>query len=309
MNQYRLFGLTVASEIPLPLDPQAFTGEPRVWIAWGAAKDLCAEPGKVLARFTLGDRTAYVLSQCGSGYQLEFPGRAVLRFSQDLRQVKVVPDASTPQAWISHLLVGTVPTTVLTLSGEWVLHASAVALSGSAVAFAGRMAAGKTTLALVLAQLGARWITDDLLRLHFGESGPQCVPGPGWARMRQDLLQVLPLPPEWSQKPGPEGRTLVQLPGVSGTPQLRLLLFPEATPKVSSPVLEELPVDQAFRRVFEGVKLQALLAPPFVQQRMDFAARVVRLVPVYRLLVPWGLPALLRTAQNLWQQLMPLLRP
>ncbi len=303
--RYRLFGLTILSEIPLPADPETFSGEPRVRIARGTGH--CGTPGEVLARYTVGDHTAYVLRQCTQGYHLEFPGRSTLRFSSDLRQVWVDPHPSVPLSWISHLLVGVVPATVLTLSGEWVLHASAVALSEGAVAFAGAMAAGKTTLAVALAREGARWVTDDLLRVLFQEDGPRCIPGPAWARVRQDLLQALPS--EWPREPGPEGRTLVWIPRVSGTPRLRAVVFPEVTSDVREPVFEKLATDRAFPRVFEGVKLQALLASPFLQARMDFAARVVQQVPVYRLRVPRGLDGLLRTAQSLLQRLASWIEP
>ena len=72
------------------------------------------------------------------------------------------------------------------LRGTHVLHASAVALAGRAVAFMGRSGVGKTTLAGRIVAHGARLMTDDVLAVDDfqARSGPTAA-----ARWRASTLE------------------------------------------------------------------------------------------------------------------------
>ncbi|MEP6652741.1 MAG: PqqD family peptide modification chaperone [Myxococcales bacterium] len=66
---------------------------------------------------------------------------------------------------VGMLLYGLCPK-LLSLRGHTVLHASAVAIDGRAIAFSGHSGAGKTTTAHALVQAGATLVCEDKLVLH-----------------------------------------------------------------------------------------------------------------------------------------------
>ena len=65
------------------------------------------------------------------------------------------------------------------LHGLEVLHASAVAVDGHGIAFTAASGTGKSSLAAHMVAAGAEFLTDDVLALEDGESGPIAHPGIG----------------------------------------------------------------------------------------------------------------------------------
>ena len=80
------------------------------------------------------------------------------------------PKASTLEDASSYLL-GPVLGVLLRLRGTTCLHASAVAIDGQAVAFAGTEGAGKSTTAAAFARVGHSVLSDDVVALKENESG------------------------------------------------------------------------------------------------------------------------------------------
>ncbi len=312
MMDYRLYGLRVRSVLSLPAKPIEVQGVPDVFITFSELS-LGSEPPEaeeVLAKYFLDKQVVYTLSRLKNGeYWLEFSERVTLRISRDLRQVRVILQKNVSLSWVSHLLVGVVPAVVLTLSGEWLLHASAVAFPQGVVAMVGETATGKTTLAALLCRLGARLVTDDLLRLHKDSLVPTCEPGPGWLRLRLDVLEVISFPQDWVRQPGPDHRVLLWVPTVTHPVGLQMIVFPELDG--DTPTVSLLPVkqDEAFRRIFEGVKVGALLAPSYLNGRLEFSRRLTQQVPMYRLLLPRDLSRIQEVSQEVYQLLQRALGP
>ena len=75
------------------------------------------------------------------------------------------PGSGGISAWQRLLIAQALPFAAV-LHGLEVLHASAVARNGEAVAFLGRSGSGKTSLALSLCRRGAEFLTDDVLALE-----------------------------------------------------------------------------------------------------------------------------------------------
>jgi hypothetical protein len=63
------------------------------------------------------------------------------------------------------------------LQGLEVLHASAVVVDGSAIAFTATSGTGKSSLCAHLVAAGATFLTDDVLALEDGDGGPLAHPG------------------------------------------------------------------------------------------------------------------------------------
>lgn len=155
---YRLFGLTIRSELELPeLPPIADEGPPDVVISVGdvppAGPGVIAIPDVATFRVTEGSRIV----------------------------VDAVPEAARRNVRL--FLLGSAMGLLLHQRGLLPLHASAVEIDGKAVAFMGASGAGKSTLAAWFHDRGHRILADDVLVVRFGADG-QAMALPGMPRLR-----------------------------------------------------------------------------------------------------------------------------
>ena len=142
-------GLRMRSEVELDLSLVAGDGCD-VDVRWGP--DICdssevVSSGEVIASYDYDDTTWYTATSTGSGYKVRFPNVGEFAISLDLTEMTVRRDRSGRAELLPILLAGTASAFVLALRGETVLHASAVAIESSALAFVGQSGRGKSTLA------------------------------------------------------------------------------------------------------------------------------------------------------------------
>ncbi|MCC7360994.1 MAG: hypothetical protein IT317_16035 [Anaerolineales bacterium] len=165
----RAYGLTIRSAVPLPELPPAAPDAPAdLTIAFGPVPDLPPYTGlgttfyPAPADIRLGFRDAGKLAVQG--------GRAIT--------LDPLPNAD-PRVLRLYLL-GPALALALHQRGWLVLHASAVALHGRAVAFLGAPKAGKSTLAAALHQRGAALVADDVVAVSLApddHTAPLVYPG------------------------------------------------------------------------------------------------------------------------------------
>ncbi len=300
-QRYRMYGLTLRSEVPLPA-PLAPSSPVDVDLYRSSQERFGSFGARVLAQLTLGHRQVYTLWQHPWGYRLRFEHCCTLEFQRDLRKVWVIPHAGVPLSLVGQVLVGSVPTTVLTLSGEWVLHASAVETFGQALAFAGDAGAGKTTLAAAFCAQGFGLITDDLLRFQFRDDQAWAVPGTGRLRLRQDVVAAFP---ELPAKPIAEGRWEVIYGGISDPVPLGVLFLPQVSETVTRPEFRPLSPHEALFRLLGAVKLKPLKDKALLEARLQRLAQLVQRVPVVHLQVPRRLEALPHVVQEILARFAP----
>jgi hypothetical protein len=100
-------------------------------------------------------------------------------------------------AALAPFLIGQVLPLAALLQGLEVLHASAVAMGGSAVAFSGPSGSGKTSLALRMVGSGALYMADDVIALELAGDGVLVHPGAALASVlaaggRHKVAQAVP---------------------------------------------------------------------------------------------------------------------
>jgi hypothetical protein len=88
--------------------------------------------------------------------------------------VDPVPDTDPRAVRLS--ILGPALALVLLQRGRLVLHASAVAVAGSVIAFLGGQGGGKSTTAAALNRRGHDLVTDDVLVIHMHQGSPLAVP-------------------------------------------------------------------------------------------------------------------------------------
>lgn len=127
--------------------------------------------------FTNGDPMLTV-DRCESGYRVCGWGHGRYFVSEHGTDVYAALPSIDAWRW-QRLLFAQVLPLAAALQGLTVLHASAVAVNGRAVAFAASSGTGKTSLAAHLVAGGAVPITDDVLALELGGGGvTRAYPGP-----------------------------------------------------------------------------------------------------------------------------------
>ena len=125
------------------------------------------------------------------GYLLRFPSISDFEVTCDGTQVIALPALRVRSSAIDHLFLNQVKPLALSRQGRFVLHASAVAVGGRAVAFAGASGLGKSTLAASFAVAGFPFLSDDCLELRWSGERPCAGPSHPSIRLNPDSEAAL----------------------------------------------------------------------------------------------------------------------
>ncbi|MGH8890098.1 MAG: hypothetical protein ACRDV3_10150 [Acidothermaceae bacterium] len=296
LDVQELYGLRVASQLPLHVDRPATVGaQPDVVVTVDGEREVPddAPEGIRLAHFSVPERSYYTFVTLPDGdHVLRFHGTADFVVSADLTRVRIYLAPGIDRGLASVLVSGMLMSFLLLLQGHPLLHASAVDLGESAVAFVGYSGKGKSTMATLMCAAGARIITDDVLRLDLERGTALCRLGATEARLRKsasDLARAFDVEPE-SRRTSDE-RDAVRLDAsiVDRLP-LAAIVVPEPRRDVGAVELLRLPAAEALLRLscyprIVGWEEQAVMAAQF-----QLLADVVERVPVFVANVPWGPP-------------------
>jgi hypothetical protein len=279
---YTAYGLGISSVLPLPeLMPGASPAD--VAIRRGTVDRSPAEAAS--------PRPCFRATAEEAGLHWAQVGTLLIRRGEEI-VVEPIPDVD------KHLfrlyILGPALALLLHQRGFLVLHASAVAVEGGAVAFLGGSGWGKSTMAAALHKRGHAIVTDDVLAVDAGSGGsPIVLPGfprlklwPDAAASLGDVPEMLPrLHPSWEKRSRRDSRGFPQKP----LPLERVYVLAEGT----HPEIEAIQPQEAFvelvRHSFVARLLQATGAATthFYQ-----CAELVRAVPIRRLRAPRALSAL-----------------
>jgi len=125
------------------------------------------------------------------GYVLRFPGIADFVVNMLGNEVYCQPLPYVSKNTIQHLFLDQVLPLVLSLRGQTLLHASAIAVQAGVVTFAGVTGMGKSTLATSFAANGYPLVTDDCLRVEFDDDELFGTPGYPSSRLWEDAIDGL----------------------------------------------------------------------------------------------------------------------
>lgn len=168
-SRWRLFGITVASEIDLPLP--AARDDASVQAVCGPV----ALSGEIIYRSD--DPEPFACLRDGEAVVLAWQG-ARFRVTTD----RVVMDCASPEE-AAILLLHPVWSVLLAAREAEALHGCVVERAGSAIAIQGTSGTGKTTAGLALLERGYRLVTDDLIIF---DDARNVVPGPPFIRLMPD---------------------------------------------------------------------------------------------------------------------------
>ena len=209
---YSQCGLRLRSEVEVSL-PTIAGSAWDVDVVWGPDVDDTTTPpaGDLVASYELRDSTWYTATTTSTGYRLQFTNCGEFEISADLARVVVRkdPSGSRPNL-LPILLAGTVSSFLLALGGATVLHASAVAIDGAALAFVGQSGRGKTTVAALMCVDGAALVADDLVTVDIGPP-VTCTGGAVELRLRAAAASIADARPDATTRVTADERSALSL--------------------------------------------------------------------------------------------------
>ena len=176
-NRYRIFGLSVQSEIALPeLVAVDETNAPDVFIR--------------ISEREAGPPTDFQMTASGSKLVLSVPGIATFEMSEGA-SITVAPQAIASLRDVRLFLLGSAFAAILHQRGLLPLHSNAIEVDGKAIAFLGHSGAGKSTLAAWFHDRGHGLLSDDVCVVGVDENGRGIAHG-GVPRVRlwRDALEA-----------------------------------------------------------------------------------------------------------------------
>lgn len=243
--------------------------------------------GERLAGLALPDRTFHTAVRDDAGILFRFCRVCEVRISPDLASVVVHADPDGPADMVPIFLAGNILALLLTLRGLEVLHGSAVAVGGTAVAFVGHSNAGKSTLAGEACAAGAGLVADDVLAVEVGDDGAHCVRGGPELRLRKGVNELAE-----RLVPGADrtvdGRAAVAVTTSPVRCALAAIMVPRVTPGAPEPRLVRLGPKAAFETLIRYHRLAGLTDPVAVRRHFHACVDLARMVPVVNLVIAPG---------------------
>lgn len=180
---YRAFGLTIASDIALPELVAVAAGPADVAIRV-VDSGLRFPPPDAEATFRFSDEECFLLYPRIGAFRILPPGRI---------ELELVPGVDP--GLVCFPLLGPVIALLLQARGAFLLHGSALCVSGKAVGFLGDKGAGKSTTAGAFLRAGHTLLTDDILAIAgIEEGGGKILPAFPQLKLTREASTSLAVP-------------------------------------------------------------------------------------------------------------------
>ncbi len=166
MHNYEAYGLAIRSSIPL--DEFAVGGAEKAEVLVTFGPEMPAWVSTVR-----GDHNYIRVGRDESHFWFAGVGAFVVK---DGSQVIVTPEKNLDESCLRLYIQGMMMAMILHQRGLCVLHSSVIEVHGSALAFLGRVGAGKSSIAAALYSRGHRVLTDDNAAIDFSSGIPMVVP-------------------------------------------------------------------------------------------------------------------------------------
>jgi hypothetical protein len=298
---HRLYGLTIDSpEVALPA-PVVAGSTPDITLRHRI--DAAFHPGErrdddAMLLTRQGDTLFFTMWRTTEGYELSAPGVAEFLIDIDISDITAITPPEHNHELLRAVLSGGLMTIALTLRGEWVLHASAVAIDGEAFVIAGTTGQGKTTLAAILSAGPATYLSDDLVHLE-----PRTLlvhSGTTNLRLRPHAHEIADsYPPSVVRSTTFDGRVALTIEPPAGPTPLQAIVVPMPDHARRDVAVRRLEGEAAFLAVHRASRLWGWRDADVLRREFDRVLTLATAVPVLALHVPWGPPFVADLAEQI----------
>lgn len=178
---YRVYGLTILSELRLPELPTKKKTEPDVLIRYGKVPDQLPNP--------IGAGVLYQASK--NDFLFKFNGIAKYRVQQGKYITIQKIDNAAPEE-VRLFLLGSAIGALLHQRGLLALHGSCVARDNRGFIFSGNSSVGKSTIAAAFLKNGYSFVADDIAVIDFRPNNKYYIfPGIPHIKLWKDVIQHL----------------------------------------------------------------------------------------------------------------------
>jgi hypothetical protein len=299
LHHYQLHGLRVQTDAPLEgyraVPPPGSGPDLRVELAGTRPVPDEAPDGPLVQ-----SHVSPSPSRRGSYSTASLPGGGWLVRAHGAVDFELGPDLAHARAWLSPghdpglvwlLVPGLLVSVLLGLQGELVLHASAVEAGGRVVALSAPPGVGKSTVAALVCSVGARLVTDDVLRVGTGPGVARCHLGAAGIRLRRPPGE---LSRAYAATPAPttsDGRYLLEVPASErDLAPLNALVLPVPAREREELDLRALTGHRAVMELARALRVQGWRDAEVNRRTFLAITKLAATVPVLRALVPWGPP-------------------
>ncbi|HLX87107.1 MAG TPA: hypothetical protein VKR22_01395 [Acidimicrobiales bacterium] len=293
---YELFGLRVRSALALGRHHHGAArvgSEVDVELSLAAARPVpdVPPPGDVVVDFRVEGQPVYCAADDGDVLTLRVHGLCDFELERSLHRAQCRADPSADMGQVALVARGAFLAFWLGRQGHSVLHGSAVEVDGRGVAFIGGSGAGKSTLAGWACAAGARFVTDDLLRLD-GSPVPRWVGRAPELRLRDGAAELVRGREDtWAVATSCDGRVASVPPPAAGQGgPIAAVVVPNPDRRAAAVTVERLGAVDAVLAVSSFPRLEGWCWAPAQEAQLDGATRLADAVPVYLATVPWGPP-------------------
>jgi hypothetical protein len=297
LHTYRLYGVSISSELPLPLP------EPPGWIEPELCKLEIRRSSKPISEI-LGDEATLQRSPFSAFHFSQMPDTSsYLRWdevgevliSKNGESITCHPFPQTETESFHVYLLGQALSFALVKRGFEPLHASAVEVGNQSIAFIGDCGLGKSTLAAAFLQAGHRLLTDDLLLLQTRTRAIVAFPGPGRIKLfpkvarkfLADASSGVPLNPKTQKQiiPLNDGQVCS-----AAMPLAAIYVLASPNKAHDSGVrITSLTEREAFVRLLENTFNRVIVDPNRLRRHFDAAQALANVMPLRKLSYPRSL--------------------
>lgn len=248
-------------------------------------------PGEPAVSFVAGEVAVYSAALEDDVARFRVHGLCDFEVTPETRSARCRPVPGAEVGVLSLVGRGAFLAFWLGLHGECVLHASAVEADGRALVFVGGSGMGKSTMAAWACAAGARFVSDDLVRVD-GSGQPRWLGRSPELRLRHGAaVLVAGREQEWDVRESPDGR-LAALPPVAEQSSARIgaVVIPQPSKDVTEVRVQTLDPVEAVLAIARFPRLEGWRLPLAIEGQLDGAARLAAAVPVHVATIPWGPP-------------------
>lgn len=199
MRTYRAYDHRIRSQVFLP-ELVGSDGDPDVRIRTGEVPPSPATLPRAYETVYESPDGSQVVSAAPGSVHWSYEG-AVALLVEDGTDVVVDVRGTVPDERVRQVLLGPGLRSALIQRGYLVLHASAAAIDGRAVAFLGDSGAGKSTLAAACYAEGHCAVCDDVTAVRTDADGPAVLPGFPCVKLHRDPAERSALSPRTADAP------------------------------------------------------------------------------------------------------------